>query len=561
MISSGEIRRTMKRLLLVALVGCPLALFLSASALAATGDMTGQVFYHPPSGPNVAMPGVKVQLYTQLGNSVVGSPSTTDASGNYKLTAYADGTVGYKIKLLAPVPFSIIAPVSGEYTMIYPTAGGTSSGHNFSVRGSTITGLVFHDRDGDGVKNGSDSNLAGATVSLVGPVNKSVTSAANGTFTTGSPILPAGNYTVTASKTGYDATTAAAMASPTAGTDKALAQGLGLHFGTGTVEGDVYAETNGTPGRQPGEPPIAGVPIAISGTYDSEPFTLNTTSGADGTFSLTGVFAGPNRTIAAEQPSAYADGPEFTGVVGATTGADQFTTVTVAKNASTGRFEFGETGGTITGLTFSDLDSDGLRDAGEPPLGNRGIAVVAPGFEQTTVTSGADGTFSVTGLPGGVDVTLTPKTTSDATAPLAKIVQLSPGGTIGNILFGYLVSGGSDPSLTPAKTVSILAGKRTSVRKSRLSLTCRLDRGAVRKCDFSIRTKAKKGKKGKVLARGTATATGTDAALKVTLKLTGLGKAKLKRSPKSLRGVASVSALDATGQTLTATKPVRLRRL
>jgi hypothetical protein len=98
------------------------------------------------------------------------------------------------------------------------------------------------------------------------------------------------------------------------------------------------------------------------------------------------------------------------------------------------------------------------------------------------------------------------------------------------------------------------------VRKSRLSLTCLLDQGTVRSCAFTIRAKARKGKKGKVLAKGTATAAGTGTTLAVTLKLTKAGKAKLKRSPKSVRGIATVIAQDATGQTLTATKSVRLGR-
>jgi hypothetical protein len=559
--------RAVKRLLLFALAGCSMGLVLPASALA-VGTMTGQVFYDPPSGPNVPIAGVQVQLRTTA-NAAVGSPVTTNASGNYSLSAFANGSFTYKIRLYPnpTVPFSPVTPVSGEYTSVIPNDGATTTGLNFSVKGSTVSGLVFQDRDGNGTKNGTDSNLGGATVDLVGPVSKTLTSAVDGTFSTGSPILPAGSYTVTASKANYDATTSSQIASPAVGAS-ATAPNLGLRFATGTVEGDVYAETNGIAGRQPGEPPIAGAAIAVSGTYDSvEPFTLNTASGADGTFSLPGVFVGTNRTIAAAQPAAYADGAEFTTMVGATAGADQFTTVTVAKDASSGRFQFGETGATIGGLTFSDCDADGLSDPGESALGSRGIAVAAAGFDQADVTSGADGTFSVAGLPGGGDVTLTPKTTSDATAPLAKIVQPAPGGTVGNVLFGYLgLCGGSGGPSGPtagsgiaAGEASIVAGKRTNVRKSRLSLTCQLDRGALKSCAFAVRTKRKKGK---VLARGTATAKGAPGrSLKVTLKLTKLGKARLEeRAPKSLPGIATVNALDTTGQRLTATKSVRLRR-
>jgi hypothetical protein len=554
----------MKRLPVVVLACLLAVLALPASALA-VGTMKGTVFYDPPSGANVPIQGVKLQLRSQLGGAEVGSPVTTDANGNYTLTAFANSSLAYKIRLYPDptVPFSPISPAGGEIMNVIPSDGATTSGLDFSVKGSTVTGLVFHDRDGNGTKNGSDTNLGGATVNLVGPVSKSVTTLADGTFTTGSPVLPAGSYTVIASKTNYDATTSSGIAAPAVGAT-AASQNLGLRFATGTIEGDVYVETNGTPGRQAGELPIAGTAITVSGTYDSQAFTLNTTSGADGTFSLPDVFVGANRTIAAVQSPVYADGGEFTAFGGAVAGADQFTTVTVSKNAASGRFQFGELGATITGLTFADYDSDGLRDPNEPPLGARSIAVTAPGFSQG-VTSGADGVYSIGGLPGGVDVTLTPKTTSDATAPLAKIVQPPVGGTIGNVLFGYLGLGPvivdpPGPGKDAAGKVSIAAAKRVGVKKSRLSLTCQLDRGAVRKCAFAIRTKGKKGKKGKLLASGTATANGPDSSLKVTLKLSKLGKAMLESSPKSLPGVATVSATDATGKTLTATKPVRLRR-
>jgi hypothetical protein len=635
-------------------VGCTAALGLPASALA-VGTMTGQVFYDPPVGANVPMPGVQVQLRTTA-NAPVGSPATTDANGNFSLTAFANGSFTYKVRLFPnpTVPFSPITPASGEYAAVVPSDGATTTGLNFSVRGSRVTGLVFQDRDGDGVKNGTDSNLGGATVSVAGPVSKSVTSAVDGTFTTGQPILPAGTYTVTAGKTDYNATTPAGIASPAIGGD-AASQNLGLRFATGTVQGDVYAETNGAPGRQAGEPPIAGAAISVTGSYDSQPFTLDATSGSDGTFSLP-VFVGTSRTVAAAQPSAYLDGAESTAAAGATTGPDQFTTVTVTEDTAIGRFQFGETGATITGLTFSDRDAEGQLDAGEPPTGNRALSVTATGFDQT-VTSAADGTFSVSGLPGGVDVTLTPAVTSDAIAPVARILQPAVGGALANVFLGYrfgdikgkvlnrqtgspiagvavTLSGSADrttttaadgsfgfPELAPgtysvratppagfarassvagsaggaadadgvstigvglgqlgtgyelgllppatgdssptgiaARTVSIVARKRTNVRKARLALTCRLDQGEVRSCAFAIRTKRKGGR---VLARGSATATGTSRSLKVTLKLSKLGKAKLGRTTKPLRAVARVSARDATGKTLKASKRVRLRR-
>jgi Carboxypeptidase regulatory-like domain len=421
--------RALRRLLVAALATCAgfLALPAGASALA---TISGQVYYVPPGCMiciTQGIPNVSVAIKTQFDAPV--HTVMTDATGHYTDSLY--GGSGFDYHVYVSNLFEPISPATGEKDAHVVDAQTTTV--NFSVRGSTITGNVWHDVDGDGVNDVGEPVVGGATVDVTGPASKQVATNGSGDFTTGSPVLPAGGYAISASKTGYDDGTATQV-SPTAGQDVAAADHP-MRYQTGTVTGHVYAETNGTPGFQAGEPPINGVGVFVAGTYDGNPFTIPGTSQPDGTFSIPGVFFGPVRTVTADQSPLYLDGAEFTSEVGPGVTNDQFTTVTVPANGSTGTFDFGETGATISGVTFSDRDQEGIKDANEPATGGRVIQAASAGFT-ATVTSAPDGTYTILGAPSE-DITLTPDVTADALAPAAQIVHPDPGGTITGENFAF----------------------------------------------------------------------------------------------------------------------------
>jgi large repetitive protein len=637
---------------LVVVAGCMVALPASASAVA---TLSGKVYYSPPLGFDIPLEGVDVAVKTQFDAPV--KSVKTAADGTWSTTVY--GGAGFDYHVYVSNQWGHIWPLSGKLDA-HAVDGVTTGNLDFSVRGSSVYGEVFDDVNQNGVQDAGEDGLGDADVTIDGPATRSLKTFSDGSYGVWPPILPAGAYTVSASRAGYTATWQPQPVTAPVGGDGA-APDFGVYWPMGTVAGNVYAETNGEPGRQDSEPGIGDVDVSVSGSYDGKSFTLPAKSQTDGGFSLD-VFNGPDRVVTAAQSPAYADGPEHTAVAGAAIGADEFGSVSVPANGSVGAFDFGETGGTISGLTYSDRDADGQRDAGEPATGWRKIDVSGPGFS-TTVSSAGNGTYTVRGVPAG-DITLTPDTTADAKAPAP--VQLHPsvaealtgkdfgyqfasltglvmnresgspvggvtvslggpsprttttgddgswsfhelgpdtydvtatpptgfdraastagnlGGTggagaisgigagLGQPGSGYVlglapappVAGGSAPadpaaaggSAKLATKVKIVARKRTAVRRSRFSLGCKLDAGQVRSCSFMVRSK-----RGKVLARGKATAKAASArtALTVRVKLTRLGK---KLLAKRVAVKVTVTATQAGGPKLKATKRIALRR-
>lgn len=417
-------------------------LVLPTAASAAVGKIEGKVFYDPPgAAAPVPVDGAEIEFRTPA-NAKVGNNVFTDANGNYTKSLFGSEQAGgshYKVLIVGgnPQKYAYVSPSDGEHDDVQVFGSGTTSGIDFGVRGTTISGHVFNDVDNDGNKDADEPGLPGATVDVAGPRNRTLTTDANGNYTTGEPVLAAGSYTINVSKFGYTDSTPPRIVNPVTGAD-VTASNSGQHYPTGTVTGRVYAETNGQPGRQAEEPPIAGATVEVTGVVDGQTFTRTTTTKADGTYSLL-AFAGNNRTVKATQPGSYADGPEYENAASGVTGADQFSNVNIAENTTVGEFQFGETGATVSGIAFSDRDADGVKDDDEPAIGSRAIDFAA-GAYTGTATSGADGIWSVKGLPSGI-ATFTPAATSDALAPAAKNVSPAPGGTVGGTNFGYRFAG------------------------------------------------------------------------------------------------------------------------
>jgi len=77
-----------------------------------------------------------------------------------------------------------------------------------------------------------------------------------------------------------------------------------------------------------------------------------------------------------------------------------------ATATSTVRVGFTVAGTTVGGVVFTDLDGDGIRDAGEGGLPGVWLNLVVPGIGSTTATTGADGSWSASVLPGSVTVSV-----------------------------------------------------------------------------------------------------------------------------------------------------------
>lgn len=84
--------------------------------------------------------------------------ATTDTSGNYTFTVTPGS---YRVVVTAKTGFRRTTPSSGNYDVTV-TAGSTASAKNFSYTQKVLlTGQVFKDSDGDGVKDSGETGLSG----------------------------------------------------------------------------------------------------------------------------------------------------------------------------------------------------------------------------------------------------------------------------------------------------------------------------------------------------------------------------------------------------------------
>jgi LPXTG-motif cell wall-anchored protein len=141
--------------------------------------------------------------------------------------------------------------------------------------------------------------------------------------------------------------------------------------------------------------PIAGVTIALTGTdVFGSPVSMALTTGTDGSYGFTNVPPG-SYTLTQTQPAGFDNGlvnptNTITFVLGAGASAPQ---------------NFTETGSTLSGLAYVDINKNGVFDARDTP--NPGVTITITGTDNAgndvnvTVVTDADGHWSVPGLRAG----------------------------------------------------------------------------------------------------------------------------------------------------------------
>ncbi len=167
----------------------------------------------------------------------------------------------------------------------------------------------------------------------------------------------------------------------------------------GSISGRVFNDSDGDGLLDAGEGPRSGLTVFLDADADG----LFDAGEASAVTDAAGLYG-----FAALAPGAYRIGFVIPAGDVATTPA--FNVVTVTPSADTLAPAFGLfTPATISGVAFSDLDQDGLRDAGETGLAGRTIFLdsdddgVLDDGERTAVT-GSDGSYSFAGLSAGVVV-------------------------------------------------------------------------------------------------------------------------------------------------------------
>jgi hypothetical protein len=223
---------------------------------------------------------------------------------------------------------------------------------------ASLSGFVYHDHNDNGVKELVDEGLGGVTINLTGtddrgdPVSLSQQTAADGSYSFGN--LRPGNYSLvkatqpdgfldgknTIGSQGGQASgnsfTQISLSPGVAGANNNFAEVL-----PGSLAGFVYLDVNNNGVIEPGDPPIPGTTITLTGTDSlGNAISQQQQTAADGSYLFTGLRPG-NYTITETQPAGFNEGQNTLGSLSGTLGADQFFVTLPAEQAGT-NYNFGE---------------------------------------------------------------------------------------------------------------------------------------------------------------------------------------------------------------------------
>ena len=466
----------------------------SVTDLLANGDISGSVLADTDMDGlgDAPLSGVQILLYTDPNGD--GDPSdgtlafstVTDGSGAFSFTDIPLGDY-----VLVEVDPSGYESASDSQSADTDTAANSNTNDNqipvsvaldevdannnfVDAQPSSVSGSLWLDQDRDGLRDLEEATLSGVIVNLVNDlgviVATTVTDAAGGYVFEG---VAAGDYTInvddTSLPTGLTNTAGTLGIDPRPVTVAADSTITNVDFGyvtavnTGAIGDSVWADADGDGIQDPGEIGIGGVTVEL---YDATGTLIDTTTtAADGSYLFTNVAYGDDYTVQISNTDPVLSG--YTPTAGAQSQGGYVSapvSLTAASSVATD-IDFGfdnATLNTISDAIWSDLNGDGVRDAGEPGIAdvefvlyadadNNGIPDDLDGDGQpdvlATLTSDSNGEFSFTGLPDGIYLvglndpsgvlTGADATTSDAAAALSGPISVSGGVTDTQTSFGF----------------------------------------------------------------------------------------------------------------------------
>ena len=326
-----------------------------------------------------------------------------------------------------------------------------SPGNNFAeVQTSGIGGSVFLDQNDNGVRNASDTAIAGVTIELfnggASPIATTVTDGAGNYLFSG---LAPGSYSVREPSQPVGTANGKTLSGPvpnggTAGNPTAQnvvpSQIAGITLPPGTtalanvfaevpagrqVNGRVFIDANDDGVFNGADSGLAGVTLTLTGLdFNNVAVTASVVTTFDGRYVFTGLAAGTYTVTEPAQPPGTTNGTTTFGSTGglatlvavvpsAISSIDLTGANTISSSNDFAEIAVPITTGTISGNVYADHNDNGLLEAGEPGIG--GVTVTLTGVDVngapvnfTTVTDG-QGAYIFTGVPasgaGGYQIT------------------------------------------------------------------------------------------------------------------------------------------------------------
>ncbi|HEV2891224.1 MAG TPA: Ig-like domain-containing protein [Frankiaceae bacterium] len=372
------------------------------------------------------------------------------------LPSGASSTLVITVDVAATANATVTNTASVSSASSDPNAANNDASDVTPVDNSGISGTVWDDLDGDGTKDAGEPTLAGRTVTATGPVTRTTTTAANGTYSFVG-LVP-GTYAVTVSAPSkYVFTTSSPRTITLAADERVTGVDFGLRYQNlppvATNDAKTTAEDTATT-------------VSVL-TNDSDPdgdaiSITGKTNGTSGTVSC-------GATTCTYTPNANANGTDtFTYTISDPDGATGTATVTVTITpvndlpaftaAPTNTSQTVPVGGTLSALAATDPDADPL------------TYTVTGGALPPTVTLNPNGSFTGTASPHGTyTATITVSDGKGGTATTTLTIQV--GGPTANTPPNAV----NDAATTPednAVAVSVLAND-TDVDDDTLAVTAK----------------------------------------------------------------------------------------
>ncbi|MEG4858743.1 SdrD B-like domain-containing protein [Microcoleus sp. K1-B6] len=362
----------------------------------------------------LGVPGVTIFLDTNNDGILDAgeTPTTTGADGSFTFGNLPAGTYNVREVVPAGTQTTTDNPVSVTLAAGQTTPATVNFGNQAipAVLGS-ITGIKFNDIDGNGTQAAGELGVPGVTVFLdtnndgiLDAGETPTTTGADGSFTFGN--LPAGTYNVrevvpagtqTTTDNPVSVTLAAGQTTPAT-----------VNFGNqaipavlGSITGIKFNDIDGNGTQAAGELGVPGVTVFLDTNNDGilDAGETPTTTGADGSFTFGNLPAGTynvREVVPVGSRQTTQNPPPVILTAGQTTPA----------TVNFGNQTIPTVLGSITGITFNDIDGNGTQTAGE--LGVSGFRIFLDtnnnnnlDTDETSVNTGAEGSFTFPNLPAG----------------------------------------------------------------------------------------------------------------------------------------------------------------
>ncbi len=375
--------------------------------------------------------GVEVALQDSRGVLVAQTSTNADGSyafhglptGNYRLVQFTpqgviDGTSHVGMIDGVPVGLSVGGTLIHDVTM---STGGVGVGYDFcEALPASISGYVYHDESGDGVRDADEIPISSVDVQLIdqsGATVATVETDSEGHYEF-ERIAP-GVYSIVAEQPfgyvdGIDSvgTVQGELTGSKQGNDELsgvhVKQGqsaVEYNFGEGlpaSLAGRVHLDQDGDCLFDADEPTLSGVVVRLFDYLGAE--VQQVITDLEGRYAFVDIAPG-EYTVVQEQPDGYLEGGASVGNLGGKVlDASRIGQVLLASGQDATGYDFCEQlGAELTGYVFADFDNDCHFDEGDP--GIIGVAIELRDESGTVISStltDAVGFYQFSGLAAGI---------------------------------------------------------------------------------------------------------------------------------------------------------------